>query len=121
MPNAPKHICPIHHMILQYGEKCPKCAGQRRPPEHRPTARQRGYDRRWEKASKLFLGDNPLCVECQKQGVVKAADCVDHIVPHKGDYERFWNDENWQALCVSCHARKTRRESSSSRQTTPGA
>jgi 5-methylcytosine-specific restriction protein A len=45
---------------------------------------------------------------------------VDHIIPHQGDMEVFWDDSQWQALCVSCHARKTRRESSS-RQTTPGA
>lgn len=36
---------------------------------------------------------------------------VDHVVPHRGDKNLFWNARgNWQALCVSCHSRKTVKE-----------
>jgi len=35
------------------------------------------------------------------------ADCVDHIVPHRGSYELFWNQRNWQSLCKRCHDLKT--------------
>ena len=45
-----------------------------------------------------------------KQGrYVKVTD-VDHIVPHRGDPRLFWDEENWQALCHSCHSKKTRNE-----------
>ena len=40
---------------------------------------------------------------------VRATD-VDHIVPHRGDPALFWDEENWQALCHSCHSKKTRNE-----------
>jgi 5-methylcytosine-specific restriction protein A len=49
-------------------------------------------------------------VECERLGIVKAAEHVDHIEPHDGDLEKFWNQDNWQGLCASHHSRKTRRE-----------
>jgi 5-methylcytosine-specific restriction protein A len=35
------------------------------------------------------------------------ATAVDHIQPHRGDYELFWDSDNWQPLCATCHGRKT--------------
>jgi len=35
------------------------------------------------------------------------ATVVDHITPHKGDNDLFWDRANWQSLCESCHNRKT--------------
>ena len=35
---------------------------------------------------------------------------VDHIIPHRGDLEMFWNQLNHQALCKRCHDSKTARE-----------
>lgn len=73
----------------------------------RGGAAERGYDGRWRKARIAFLQRNPLCVECMRKGVLTPATVVDHIIPHRGDKELFWNEENWQALCKSCHDRKT--------------
>ena len=28
---------------------------------------------------------------------------VDHIQPHKGDLEKFWDESNHVALCKLCH------------------
>jgi len=33
---------------------------------------------------------------------------VDHIIPHKGDQQLFWNRDNWQPMAKSCHDKKTR-------------
>lgn len=33
---------------------------------------------------------------------------VDHIVPHRGDPQLFWDRANLQGLCHTCHASKTR-------------
>ncbi|ADL50540.1 HNH endonuclease [Clostridium cellulovorans] len=65
---------------------------------------------RWKKLRLQFLQEQPLCVECKSKGVIKAATDLDHIQAHKGDEELFWNINNLQALCHSCHSRKTARD-----------
>ena len=47
------------------------------------------------------------CVQCAKQGKYVRATVVDHIIPHRGDQKLFWDQNNWQALCKSCHDKKT--------------
>lgn len=77
----------------------------------RPTARQRGYNFRWEKARKAWLAKHPLCEECKRGGHIRAATVVDHIIPHKGDADLFWDSENnWQSLCKTHHDAKTAKE-----------
>jgi 5-methylcytosine-specific restriction enzyme A len=51
------------------------------------------------------LQSNPLCVMClaMTPSKVTEANVVDHIIPHKGDKELFWNESNWQALCKRHH------------------
>lgn len=80
---------------------------KRRDP--RPSA-SRTYGRKWQRARRAFLAANPLCVSCMAQGRVVAASVVDHIRPHRGNDELFWNPVNWQPLCKRCHDRKTGHE-----------
>lgn len=75
--------------------------------KERGTAAQRGYNKRWYKARTSFLKRNPLCVFCLIKGFTRAAEVVDHIIPHRGNKELFWDRENWQALCKRCHDKKT--------------
>ena len=63
------------------------------------------YNSKWKKARATFLIAHPLCVVCK--GI---ATDVDHIKPHRGDYILFWDKSNWQALCHSCHSKKTVQE-----------
>lgn len=42
--------------------------------------------------------------------MVRAATEVDHIIPHRGDQQLFWDTNNWQGLCKPCHSRKTAQE-----------
>lgn len=65
------------------------------------------YNSRWQKARKVFLLDYPCCAEHLKQKEYVPATHVDHIVPHCGNNELFWNRNNWQSLCHSCHSKKT--------------
>lgn len=58
----------------------------------------------------MFLSRNPLCVHCFKEGRYISAKIVDHIIPHKGDMKLFWDSENHQPLCESCHNKKTAKE-----------
>ena len=79
-------------------------------PERRPSPTARGYTAAWAKASKGFLRANPLCVMCLDRNLVTSATVTDHVKPHKGDMELFWDPDNWQALCKRCHDRKTATE-----------
>lgn len=47
--------------------------------------------------------------QCFDEGRVTAAYQVDHVVPHRGDPVKFWDERgNWQSLCAACGSRKTR-------------
>lgn len=73
----------------------------------RRSAHQRGYTYRWQQARLAYLRDHPLCVQCEASGIIRSATVVDHIQAHKNDRTLFWDRNNWQALCASCHSRKT--------------
>ncbi len=52
----------------------------------------------------------PLCVDCERKGLVNIATELDHIVPLcQGGTE---SPSNRQGLCHECHAAKTAREAS---------
>lgn len=80
--------------------------------QYRGTAAERGYGPRWRRERLLFLKQHPLCecTECKATGAIEAATVVDHIVPHKGNYNLFWNKDNWQAMTKQHHDRKTASE-----------
>ena len=107
MPSKAAQICsePGCAEIAVSGSS--RCAAHQRPrwptgADTRPSAARRGYGYQWSKLRAAFLSKNPACEFCG----APATD-VDHIVPKR------WggtNDEsNLQALCHSCHSRKTAR------------
>jgi 5-methylcytosine-specific restriction protein A len=89
---------------------CSAEAVKRALDRQRPSAARRGYGSRWRRARTAFLAQHPLCADCQVRGRVVPATVVDHVVPHRGSPEVFWNDANWQGLCKRCHDAKTARE-----------
>ena len=97
---------------------CPKLTDGVYCDEHkplypdRPSAAKRGYGSKWQRVSKAYLRTHPLCVKCLAQGKFVTATVVDHIVPHRGDHYLMWSESNWQALCKSCHDKKTGQEDS---------
>lgn len=74
------------------------------------TTAERGYGSRWQNYRKRFLRDNPICCFCLEQGRVAIANVVDHIVPHRGDQQLFWDVNNHQSLCSPCHSSIKQRE-----------
>ncbi len=64
----------------------------------------------WQRLRKQVLTKQPLCVECLKVKRITPATVVDHIKPHKGDADLFFDVSNLQPLCKSCHDRKTAKE-----------
>ncbi|WP_353647022.1 HNH endonuclease signature motif containing protein [Mesorhizobium sp. WSM2240] len=73
--------------------------------QQRPSARQRGYDSKWDKERAAYLKAHPRCVRCPSPATV-----VDHVTPHKGDRRLFWSRSNWQPLCTPCHSSGKQRE-----------
>ena len=112
MPTAPKSPCahPGCPKLTELGVAfCGAHRGQRRRiyDRQRGSAAKRLYGRAWQRARAAFLNRHPLCVVCASEDRTTAATEVDHIKPHGGDLILFWDRENWQALCKSCHSSKT--------------
>jgi len=72
--------------------------------ERRGSARERGYDYRWEKVRDWYRASHPLCEVCGRP-----MDHVDHIVPLRDGGERL-DPDNLQSLCKPCHDKKTAEE-----------
>lgn len=71
---------------------------------HRGSARDRGYDARWDVAAKAFRRSHPLCLGCEAVGRIEAAEVTDHVIPHRGDMDVFWDQAWWQASCGWHHS-----------------
>lgn len=75
---------------------------------HQRTEESKSYSKLYKKARWInerawFLRNNPLCVFCKHDGIATGADVVDHITPHKGNLDLFWDQKNWQPLCNHHH------------------
>jgi len=57
---------------------------------------------RWRRLRKFQLIQHPLCKFCLERGIVTAANVVDHVEPHRGDWTAFVTGE-LQSLCEACH------------------
>ena len=130
MPIAPKRPClsPGCRALADKG-RCPKHQAEhdQKQEQHRGSASARGYGRKWQKESKAFLHDHPLCMcgECDEgRKRVSQATVVDHKIPHRlkeaqesGNpvaiaraWKLFWDRSNWQSMTKECHDAKTAKE-----------
>ena len=57
----------------------------------------------------MFLNENPWCNLALMRGEFEPATEVDHIIPHRGNRELFWDQNNWQSICKKEHSAKTMR------------
>lgn len=78
--------------------------------DERESAAARGYDRRWRRLRRMYLAEHPLCEDPYNVhgDRVETATEVDHVVPLRRGGTNDFN--NLQALCKSCHSRKTAQE-----------
>lgn len=75
----------------------------------RPSRSNRGYDWDWYKFRRWYLRRHPLCVDMHGIGCKRAATEIDHVVRLVSGGAKF-DEKNLQALCKSCHSKKTRAE-----------
>ncbi|QJQ03928.1 HNH endonuclease [Herbaspirillum rubrisubalbicans Os34] len=59
--------------------------------------------KQWFRLRHHQLQKEPLCRFCLEQKRVSAATLVDHIEPHRGVEEKFYDPANLQSLCKPCH------------------
>ena len=107
MPTSPPRWCA--RCSRAHSGACPALIaarrGQQRPADNRPDSTARGYDWTWERLSRMIRRERPVCEHC---GVAPSR-MVDHIVPLRAGGARL-DLANLQALCLPCHASKTRSE-----------
>ncbi|MDN4141580.1 HNH endonuclease signature motif containing protein [Bacillus velezensis] len=73
--------------------------------QYRESAAKRGYNSKWRQSRAGYLPKHPLCAACLMQGRRTSDTVVDHIVPHKGGMNLFWDSSKWLPLYASCHGR----------------
>lgn len=92
VPGCPNLDCQVHRKRGGYLDE-------------RASAAKRGYDRRWRKLRLMYLRAHPICEEPECGA---ASFDVHHIIPLSEGGTNAW--ENLQALCHSCHSKKTAEE-----------
>ena len=113
MPSLPKRICrkPGCNELTQGSRYCSEHMYMATIDKgvKRASATQRGYNSRWRTVSKMYLREHPLCEceECVKARKHTTANVVHHVIEHHGNYELFWDQDNWQAMNKKCHDRHT--------------
>lgn len=65
--------------------------------------------RQWRKLRQMVLHKQPICLMCEQKNRYTTANTIDHILPiNKGG--AIWSMDNLQALCSSCHNKKSARD-----------
>ena len=72
-----------------------------------PLSQRPHHSRKWRRLRNRHLAANPLCVRCLADGFTAGAEQVDHRVPAHLAPDRFFDPDNLQSLCASCHRQKT--------------
>lgn len=85
----------------------PRTRERKTAPEGSTYGNDSRYNRKaWLTLRAQVLQAEPLCRECSKRGRVEAAAMVDHIEPVTAG-GAFYDWDNLQPLCNSCHAKKS--------------
>ena len=83
-------------------------AKRRASDKRRPSARQRGYDSKWQRTRADYLRLHPLCEA--PEGCLEQATDVDHIDGLGPKGPRGHDPENLRAYCHSHHSQRTARD-----------
>ena len=66
--------------------------------------------RQWEALRQIQLSKHPLCAGCMAEGIVTAANTVDHLFPWTQISKQAFYINRFQSLCPTHHATKTQLE-----------
>lgn len=103
VPNKPKRLCPKCQQVVQ--GPCKQCTTQRTQQyeQARAPSVSEYKTNRWKRYSAWFRMTHPLCVDCERKGVLSAAEVVGHIKPAKFFPELFWEPTNHKPQCTKCN------------------
>lgn len=111
MPQRARRPCaaPGCAALVEAGRFCPAHQPAIKREDDRPTAHQRGYGATWRLLRGMYLRRHPICadpygIHASAREIVAATD-VDHVIAKRDGGRDI--EENFQALCHSCHSRKT--------------
>ena len=119
MPRRALRPCKQHECNVLTNDRSGYCPGHiylaeelkkqhwKRHDVSRGSARERGYDSRWEKVRRIFLMRNPLCYDCMIKGRFTPANEVHHVKKVREHPELRLTIDNLIALCKSCHSKRT--------------
>lgn len=88
----------------------PKTFGRKHEPRRSLDSRKWRWlyqTQGWQQIKKKYEYD--LCAICHRIRL-KGNRCVDHKMPHNGDLDVFWDENNHQPLCMACHSAKTAKQ-----------
>ena len=109
MPSAPPKACstPACRGYAASRGKCQQCA-RTHERSRRATDRHKFYDSpSWRALRSRVRQEEPLCRECLSRGEHRFSTVIDHIVDLDIAPELRLVRDNLQAMCHSCHSRKT--------------
>ncbi len=91
---------------------CTHCGPRRRQwnrshDQARGNSNSRGYDRRWRDFAIAYLQRNPLCVDCDAEGIVGAATEVHHVRKLRDYPDGKYEQSNLMPLCSDHHRKRT--------------
>lgn len=73
---------------------------------------------RWQRLRwSVLVRDMFTCQMCRRVEPKTSQLVADHKVPHRGDEQLFWSDQNLQCLCKDCHDRLKQSAERSTMQT----
>ena len=107
MPTRARSFCvvPGCSTLVDRGRCPPHALAQEQTRTNTPIRRWYRTPR-WKALRARVLVDQAYqCARCHQ---VRPALDIDHILPHGGNPDLFWDRLNLQALCGACHGRKTR-------------
>lgn len=81
------------------------------PAPRRRASHKWYYTARWKRLRwDVLVEANFTCQRCGRIEADTSRLIADHIRPHRGDPELFWDRENLQCLCDTCHSGDKQRE-----------
>jgi 5-methylcytosine-specific restriction endonuclease McrA len=111
MPMRAPFLCRCGR-IVKPGAVCPcvaKATAERKArfDRTRPPARERGYDKEWERAARAFLAEpgHDLCAGCGAPATV-----VMHIISIRKRPDLRMQKSNWRPGCQRCNAKEAAEE-----------
>jgi len=100
MPTKPKSVKRPWDLKPRYSKK-----------HERKNRKRLPYNtKRWQNLRLIILRDQPLCMQCIKDGRNPRASTVCDHIDNELKYIDFWDKNNLQGLCTRCHSRKSQRE-----------